>query len=1096
MDFLDKLKEKPKAKTKQKVKVAVPVKLSTTIIDKRSEEIDRRKILEHLKPRVRGKDEDVVQLTSQRPPSPPKESKKPRGKPRLKVKDPDEPPKEKVKRKLKITGITKGTITSTTDKPVRKTRRPKPGVLVEGRETELVLGDDIDVSRLPKKKDDVLIKASSYYMNNREVFINFINTLFQPYKQQLEKDEETISCDRDDSAEFSLLTHQKIVRDYLNLYTPYRGLLLYHGLGSGKTCSSIAIAEGMKSSKQVVIMTPASLRRNYIEELKNCGDTLYKKNQFWEYVNVRENKHMIEPLSKILGLSEEHIERNGGAWLVNIKKKANYESLSSGDRENLENQLNLMIKNKYQFINYNGLRSSHLETLTSSGTTNPFDNKVIVIDEAHNFISRIVNKLKRPESLSMRLYEYLMSAENCKIVLLTGTPIINYPNEIGILFNILRGYIKTWTIPLNIKTQSKVNLDTIKKMFDENLKSLVDFVEYRASSKTLVLTRNPFGFFGKLKGKRMKYEGVTLNERGNINDTQFMDFIIKKLGENKIEVLTEGVSVDRFKALPDTLEQFQTYFLEKDSDELKNSNLFKRRIIGLTSYFRSAQERLMPAYDTDKDFIVLKIPMSNYQFGIYESARVQERKLEKKKPKASQKENLYEDSVSTYRIFSRAFCNFVFPRPIARPMPRDGEDIETVLEKADEDTLDAAPLEERIENVDGRFTRDDEKLLERKDEETKDASYEQRINDALKALEEKASEYLSPDALETYSPKFLNVLDNVSDPEHSGLHLIYSQFRTLEGIGILKLILEANGFAQFKIAKNKTGLWELNMTEEELARPKFVLYTGTEESDEKEIVRNIFNSAWDVVPKNITEQLRQISPNNFMGEIIKVFMITASGAEGISLKNCRHVHLIEPYWHPVRLEQVIGRARRICSHQDLPEELRTVKVFLYLMTFTDEQMKSDASIELRLKDKSKVDKKTPLTSDETLNEISNLKADTNKKILKNVKEAAMDCAVHARADSKESLVCYSFGEPKETAFAFKPSISSEESDTVSQINKKKITWKAQEVTISGKKYALKKGTGEVYDLESYKYAIKNPGANPTQIGKLEKSEGKFKFIAL
>ena len=166
------------------------------------------------------------------------------------------------------------------------------------------------------------------------------------------------------------------------------------------------------------------------------------------------------------------------------------------------------------------------------------------------------------------------------------------------------------------------------------------------------------------------------------------------------------------------------------------------------------------------------------------------------------------------------------------------------------------------------------------------------------------------------------------------------------------------------------------------------------------------------------------------------------------------------------------------------------------MTFTDEQMKSDASIELRLKDKSKVDKKTPLTSDETLNEISNLKADTNKKILKNVKEAAMDCAIHARADSKESLVCYSFGEPKETAFAFKPSISSEESDTVSQINKKKITWKAQEVTISGKKYALKKGTGEVYDLESYKYAIKNPGANPTQIGKLEKSEGKFKFIAL
>ena len=118
-------------------------------------------------------------------------------------------------------------------------------------------------------------------------------------------------------------------------------------------------------------MTPASLRRNYIEELKKCGDPFYKKNQFWEYVNIRENKHMIEPLSKILGLSQDYIEMNGGAWLVNVKKTANYDSLSSGDRENLENQLNMMIKNKYQFINYNGLRSTHLDALTSNGSTNP-----------------------------------------------------------------------------------------------------------------------------------------------------------------------------------------------------------------------------------------------------------------------------------------------------------------------------------------------------------------------------------------------------------------------------------------------------------------------------------------------------------------------------------------------------------------------------------------------------------------------------------------------------------------------------------------------------------------------------------------------------
>ncbi|NBW71018.1 MAG: hypothetical protein EBR32_06400 [Bacteroidetes bacterium] len=50
-------------------------------------------------------------------------------------------------------------------------------------------------------------------------------------------DSKQISCDaigQDSTGEFSLLTHQNLVRDYLNLYTPYRGLLLFHGLGAGK----------------------------------------------------------------------------------------------------------------------------------------------------------------------------------------------------------------------------------------------------------------------------------------------------------------------------------------------------------------------------------------------------------------------------------------------------------------------------------------------------------------------------------------------------------------------------------------------------------------------------------------------------------------------------------------------------------------------------------------------------------------------------------------------------------------------------------------------------------------------------------------------
>ena len=123
------------------------------------------------------------------------------------------------------------------------------------------------------------LKTPAYYNNNREKFVQFINQLFTPYKEEMAAMGDNISCDSltQTTADFSPLIHQKIVKDYLNNYTPYPGLLLYHGLGSGKTCTSIGVAEGMKDEKHVMILTPASLRMNYMEELKKCGSPLYKK---------------------------------------------------------------------------------------------------------------------------------------------------------------------------------------------------------------------------------------------------------------------------------------------------------------------------------------------------------------------------------------------------------------------------------------------------------------------------------------------------------------------------------------------------------------------------------------------------------------------------------------------------------------------------------------------------------------------------------------------------------------------------------------------------------------------------------------------------
>lgn len=1014
----------------------------------------------------------------------------------------------------------------------RRTKKHIKGISILAPEEWVDIDNKSVIARLPPKEQKVNIKVSSYFMNNREKFINFINSVFEPYRDEVLDDKTQITCESlgQDSGDFKLLTHQKLVRDYLNLYTPYRGLLLYFGLGTGKTCTSIAIAEGLKNSKKVIVMTPASLRRNFMEELKKCGDPLYKKNQFWQWISVKEHPEAMDTLSSILNLSVEYITKNKGAWLVNYTKPSNYDTLDQTQLKSLNDQIDEMIQAKYKFINYNGLRRDKLKEMTNNFETNIFDDSVIIIDEAHNFVSRIVNKIAKekeipvdkkgkkdhvPYAMALVLYEFLLSAQNARVVLLTGSPYINNPNELAILFNILRGYIKSWEIPLDITSGQPVTKEKLQDIFMKE--KVLDYFEYSAASKKLTVTRNPFGFENKIK-QDSGYHGVTNKPKeirepsgkivqqnvGEINDNDFERRVISILNNNGIQVFPTGIKIELFKALPDKLDDFINWYIEPSTGNIKNAELFKRRIMGLTSYFRSQQEGLLPKYDKLTDYHVVKIPMSDYQFTVYEAARQQERKQEKdskKKKGVPDVNGIYKDPSSTYRIFSRLYCNYVMPKEIGgRPLPIEDR------EKAQGDQLEEIygdVLKETAKKGSNDLDGDDWSGEQEGDqiiEKIADKTYEKRIQTALQLLKEHAGEYLSPEGLKTYGPKFLHMLENIQDAEHRGLHLVYSQFRSLEGIGIFKMVLEQNGFTQFKIKKDPSGTWNLDISEEDMGKPTFALYTGTESSEEKEIIRNIYNGDWDL-KSPITAQLKEIANNNDMGEIIKVLMITSSGSEGINLRNTRYVHLTEPYWHPVRSQQVIGRARRICSHKNLPEALQTVEVFVYLMSFTPEQIKSDASIELKRKDLSKrkykirPDKEDvdniPLTSDECLFEISTIKEELSEKFLTAIKEASIDCAIYSKQGSKEQLHCLSFGQPSANKFAYNPNISKDEIDVTAKMNKNKIEWRGVETTIRGKTYIsrqVNKDLYNLYDMDTYKQALEDPRIEPMLVATIETNQ--------
>jgi len=1107
-------------------------------------------------------------------------------------------------------------------KTERKTKPVEKGIAILGPETFVQIGDTPINQRLPVRERPFKIIASSYYMNNREKFVNFINSLFAPYKEELKRNAENISCDTigNTSGNISLLIHQEIVRDYMNLYTPYRGLLLYHGLGSGKTCSSIAIAEGMKGPKKIIIMTPKSLRRNYMEELKKCGDLMYKKDQYWEFISAQPNSELSRILSSILNLPMEYIKKKKGAWFVNVTKSSNYAELSPAQASSLEDQLDVMIESKYMFINYNGLRAKRLEELTSGFTRNLFDNSVVIIDEAHNLVSRIVNKIKKeplvneikrgdqerasrdlakklsdilakipnvselnnkkiselgeelnqillnaksnreindeernvieknmgiflkaikqiedpksiqqitdiqgpigivitrlqtnpvlesrvgekeflPKFLSSKLYEYLLSAKDARIILLTGTPVINYPNEFGILFNILRGYIKTWEFPISDTTARAFNRDDIIEML-KGEKSL-DYIDYDQNLKFLTITRNPFGFKNKIK-KDEGYKGVTnakevtkgvldVDTSSFDSDTEFEKRIIGILKRNNIDVLLAGIKINNKKALPDTLDLFEGQYIDNVTKQIKNLPALNRRILGLSSYFRSAQENLLPRFTRTpgRDYHIIRIPMSDFQFKIYEAARVKERKTEKPMKAPQTVGSLFKESTSTYRIFSRLYCNYVMPdRPVpiresVRPAASEEEkgDIGNILVEAqkladkndiNDENEGEVEADEILDNLGG-------------------IAYKQRVDNAIKNIEEHSNDFLTPEALEKYSPKFLHMLEIINDPKNIGLHLVYSQFRTLEGIGIFSLVLEKNGFARFKLTRNNANSWDIDISEADAGKPTYALYTGTETHEEREIIRNIYNGDWKFVPTNIAEQLRAKSNNNNTGDIIKVLMITSSGSEGINLRNTRFVHIMEPYWHPVRSEQVIGRARRICSHKNLPPALQTVEVFVYLMIFSPEQLESDNAIELKKHDLSKIDK-LPVTSDQLLYEISEIKGNLTRQLTESIKESSFDCQLYSNGK------CVNFGEPNSSKFSYFPDYTKEGDDNSYKLNQtQKITWKGKPITIGGVDYVYKRINDSllnIYDKDSYNAAIKNPSVEPLLIGTLEIIEGKRVF---
>lgn len=848
---------------------------------------------------------------------------------------------------------------------------------------------------------DIEVKPKKWILENRIGYNKQIYETFNREKYKEEKVKEKCKCDKDecdvDIKTIKLFPHQRIIKDYMQIDSPYRGVLVYHELGSGKSAASIAAAECFMEKRKIIVMTPASLAKNYENELMKISTIGINMKKEWSLVKIKgigKSKKLIEML-KLVGIDTKFIKKDNLIWLpqyddslsedLEIKKeKIKYEKLETIDKKKVDETVLHIIRNKYKFISYNGLT----QKMVTEMDDNYFNDTFIIVDEIHNFINRIVNGSK----IARQVYNKLMIANNCKMVLLSGTPIINNPYEIASLINLIRGPMEENSLKILDKSEEPTNKLLKENLSKSELIRYVDYIYYNNKIIKISLLPNNYKRTEKKKIEIKKEIWEKSKEE-----------ILKEIKEeiNKIENVKVGEKITKevYYSLPNKEEDFNKQFIDEtdvEDPKVKNMDLFKRRILGIVSYYRTSGSELFPKLLPIK---INYLDLTDHQLSVYDEVRTRERKIEEgnKFKRAKNTSNIFGQTSSVYRAYSRMVCNFAFPNEIKRVFPQDIRKIlkkELDLIEEDQEKLDK---DEEIETW----------LEEEKKKKIKDKAvveYEKNIESILKELEDNDKNYLSKENLKKfYSPKYAKMLEDIENSP--GTVLIYSQFRSVEGLGIFTKVLNNENYKEIKIIKTENGykFEDLDIFSEIYDNKRYIQFSNDREKTNQ--LMNLYNGDFNLLDKNLFSELpKNIKDNKniqLKGQIVKIMMITQSGAEGISLKNVRRVLIMEYFWNSVRINQVIGRAVRTCSHELLDKKDRNVEVFCYLMKLTKEQLKKNFTI--KAQDNSK-------TTDEYIYEKAKMKEDIINKFLNMLKSSSFDCIINSEINKPISVgyKCYNW----------------------------------------------------------------------------------------
>jgi len=819
-----------------------------------------------------------------------------------------------------------------------------------------------------------------------------------------------------------LKVYQMLIQKYLGLDTPYRGLLVYHGLGTGKTASAVSLAEGLSSELRINSIVPASLETEFIKEVRRWGlrelhqegkwffkeasklskdeldqvGELYKLNRaalakitkktILEYKKkiIQESDEIGDDLESLIHESTKKIKSYKGFWLpegspIKGSEAKLYDSYDPIEQECILQQINHLIDLKYNFIHYRPFPKIKLPKeegqeedeeegeegeeggddevfpeITEEARTksqkiarrlekrlvsnrkkyqvdSPFHKEVIIIDEVHNFVRMIVNKRKGPRIF----YNWIVNAEDVKIVFLSGTPIINQPSEIAVLYNMLAGLIKIFTFSV----QTKVTAEELTPMLNEKIyesSSTIDMFHVEQKEGVLLVSfiQESSGFESLMDPDNEDKDKMIYTIKSK--DSTFDDFISeiyevlekvckkapiyplksewdnlskkakKEIKRGKLmkydedgkfteEVQEKGKKsktitrlFNRYQKLFDIYENgslldmtdnenFVNYFFDSGLNmPMKKRTLLKRMLMGYTSYYPIDRTSIV---DMPK-IVKPVIEMDEYsEYGIVKKMNVVPCTMSQ-----SQFEKYYE-------VWLQEKKSDKFRMTSGKGMYND--DAPYHYHTRTRQTCNMIYLDDKFRM--GKKTDENKQQME---------DDKQRVYDNL--LQSQSLRYDKD--LSKLSPKMYEIMKqmrsytDIDKRESKGKILFYSDFKSDAGSDAFALVLRSNGYEKFDYKKpqDTPGL-------------RYTFIRGSESSDERRVNKEFYND-----------------PKNDLGKYVQIMIISSAGAEGLSLTCVRQVHMLEPYWNYVRLDQVLGRAIRMRSHKSLESKERTVEQYLYL----------------------------------------------------------------------------------------------------------------------------------------------------------------------